>query len=84
MLNVYHFTGPFVVGLEYATDTTAEVVGKPEKSFFLEALSDLGCQPHETVVIGDVSIICSFSFYDKIQKEMQQHPLQMLFERQYI
>uniref|UniRef100_A0A673HLU1 Haloacid dehalogenase-like hydrolase domain-containing protein 2 n=1 Tax=Sinocyclocheilus rhinocerous TaxID=307959 RepID=A0A673HLU1_9TELE len=33
--------GPFVTGLEYATDTQATVVGKPEKAFFLEALRDL-------------------------------------------
>lgn len=47
--------GPFVTGLEYATDTQATVVGKPEKTFFLEALRDLGCSPEEAVMIGDVS-----------------------------
>ncbi|KAL2099909.1 hypothetical protein ACEWY4_004303 [Coilia grayii] len=45
--------GPFVTGLEYATDTQATVVGKPEKTFFLEALRDLGCAPEEAVMIGD-------------------------------
>ncbi|XP_048875006.1 haloacid dehalogenase-like hydrolase domain-containing protein 2 isoform X1 [Brienomyrus brachyistius] len=45
--------GPFVTGLEYATDTQATVVGKPEKTFFLEALRDLGCQPEEAIMIGD-------------------------------
>lgn len=48
--------GPFVTGLEYATDTKATVVGKPEKAFFLEALRDLNCSPEETVMIGDVSM----------------------------
>lgn len=45
--------GPFVTALEYATDTEATVVGKPEKTFFLEALRDTGCEPEEAVMIGD-------------------------------
>ncbi|KAG9353840.1 hypothetical protein JZ751_011964 [Albula glossodonta] len=45
--------GPFVTGLEYATDTQAIVVGKPEKTFFLEALRDLNCKPEEAIMIGD-------------------------------
>ncbi|KAF4081842.1 hypothetical protein AMELA_G00144960 [Ameiurus melas] len=45
--------GPFVTGLEYSTDTQATVVGKPEKTFFLEALRDLNCSPEEAVMIGD-------------------------------
>ncbi|NWZ72349.1 HDHD2 protein, partial [Acrocephalus arundinaceus] len=45
--------GPFVTGLEYATDTKATVVGKPEKTFFLEALRGTGCAPEEAVMIGD-------------------------------
>lgn len=46
--------GPFVTGLEYATDTKATVVGKPEKTFFLEALRGTSCAPEEAVMIGDV------------------------------
>ncbi|KAM9331210.1 haloacid dehalogenase-like hydrolase domain-containing protein 2 [Gastrophryne carolinensis] len=45
--------GPFVTALEYATDTKATVVGKPEKTFFLEALRSTGCRPEEAVMIGD-------------------------------
>lgn len=45
--------GPFVTGLEYATDCKATVVGKPEETFFTQALSDLGCSPSEAVMIGD-------------------------------
>ncbi|XP_075302404.1 haloacid dehalogenase-like hydrolase domain-containing protein 2 [Opisthocomus hoazin] len=45
--------GPFVAGLEYTTDTKATVVGKPEKTFFLEALQGTGCDPEEAVMIGD-------------------------------
>ncbi|XP_043937780.1 haloacid dehalogenase-like hydrolase domain-containing protein 2 isoform X2 [Protopterus annectens] len=45
--------GPFVTGLEYATDTKAIVVGKPEKTFFLEALRSIGCAPEEAIMIGD-------------------------------
>ena len=47
--------GPFVTALEYASDTTAIVVGKPRKEFFLSALDGL-CDPHEAFMIGDVSI----------------------------
>lgn len=47
--------GPFVTGLEFAADCKATVVGKPEKTFFAQALSDLGCSPSEAVMIGDVS-----------------------------
>ncbi|XP_040277058.1 haloacid dehalogenase-like hydrolase domain-containing protein 2 [Bufo bufo] len=47
--------GPFVTALEYATDTKATVVGKPEKTFFLEALRSTGCCPEEAVMIGDDS-----------------------------
>lgn len=46
--------GPFVTGLEYATDSKATVVGKPEKTFFLEALRGTDCAPEEAVMIGDV------------------------------
>ncbi|OWF47844.1 haloacid dehalogenase-like hydrolase domain-containing protein 2 [Mizuhopecten yessoensis] len=45
--------GPFVTALEYATDTKADVVGKPEKSFFLSAVEEFKCQPEECVMIGD-------------------------------
>ncbi|KAK2818956.1 hypothetical protein Q5P01_024517 [Channa striata] len=45
--------GPFVTGLEYATDCKAVVVGKPERTFFTQALSDLGCSPGEAIMIGD-------------------------------
>lgn len=44
-----------MTALEYATDTKATVVGKPEKTFFLEALRGTGCEPEEAVMIGDVS-----------------------------
>lgn len=45
--------GPFVEGLEYATGTKAEVVGKPEKGFFTSAIEDLHIGPDECVMIGD-------------------------------
>lgn len=45
--------GPFVTALEYATDTKAKVVGKPEKSFFLSAIEEFECRPEECVMIGD-------------------------------
>jgi HAD superfamily hydrolase (TIGR01458 family) len=49
--------GPFVSALEYSTGRKARVVGKPMKSFFHEALAELGLKDlkeNETVVmVGD-------------------------------
>lgn len=45
--------GPFVAALEYASEKTAAVVGKPEKDFFRLALEDLGLEAHEVAMIGD-------------------------------
>ena len=47
--------GPFVAALEYAASMTAEMVGKPQASFFTEALTDMGVPPQNTLMIGDVS-----------------------------
>ena len=58
ILHLY-ISGPFVAGLEYATDSTAIVVGKPERGFFLEALKGMDVSPEESVMIGDVSIHAS-------------------------
>ncbi|KAI0237154.1 Haloacid dehalogenase-like hydrolase domain-containing protein 2 [Lamellibrachia satsuma] len=51
--SLYLGPGPFVQGLEYATGATAEVVGKPEKTFFHEAIQNLDVSPHNAVMIGD-------------------------------
>lgn len=48
--------GPFVVGLEFATGLEAQVVGKPNKLFFRQALQGLTDNPKEVVMIGDVSV----------------------------
>jgi HAD superfamily hydrolase (TIGR01458 family) len=45
--------GPFVAGLEYATGVQSQVVGKPEKMFFHEAVHLLGVEPSQTVMVGD-------------------------------
>lgn len=45
--------GPFVTALEYATDTTAHTVGKPQASFFLSSVEEFNCRPEECVMIGD-------------------------------
>jgi len=47
--------GPFVTALEFASDVKAEVVGKPQPSFFQQALKEIGCDPQSAVMIGDVS-----------------------------
>lgn len=49
--------GAFVVGLEYATGVRAMVVGKPEKTFYQEALKTMSCTSEEAVMIGDVCIL---------------------------
>lgn len=45
--------GVFTTALEYASGVSAEVVGKPQKSFFMSAIADLGVKPEETIMIGD-------------------------------
>jgi len=45
--------GPFVAALEYATGTTAELVGKPSPAFFARALEALGTAPEKTLMVGD-------------------------------
>jgi HAD superfamily hydrolase (TIGR01458 family) len=46
--------GPYVVGLEYATGTTATVVGKPAREFFVRAIDDLGVGPlADLLMVGD-------------------------------
>ncbi len=50
--------GPFATALEYAASTTATIVGKPERSFFQEALADMGIKPENALMIGDVRL-CS-------------------------
>lgn len=47
--------GPFVAALEYASNKEAEVMGKPDKTFYLSAQAQLKCPVEETVIIGDVS-----------------------------
>ncbi|WP_008308897.1 TIGR01458 family HAD-type hydrolase [Leptolyngbya sp. PCC 6406] len=45
--------GAFVVGLEYATDADALVVGKPNPFFFKMALAELGLPPEQVAMVGD-------------------------------
>ncbi|VBB30806.1 unnamed protein product [Acanthocheilonema viteae] len=47
--------GPFVQALEYAADVESQVVGKPEREFFLTALAsiDNSLTPQQAVMIGD-------------------------------
>ncbi len=45
--------GPFVAALEYATEATATVVGKPARAFFEQALAGSGAGPDEAVMVGD-------------------------------
>jgi len=44
--------GPFIKGLEYASNVKAEVVGKPTIRFFKAALE--GIDPTRAIMIGDV------------------------------
>ncbi len=45
--------GPFVKGLEYAVGIEPLVMGKPAQAFFHAALSLLGVEAEQTVMIGD-------------------------------
>jgi HAD superfamily hydrolase (TIGR01458 family) len=45
--------GPFVRALEYAADSSAEIFGKPAAGFFHAAVADMGCQPEQTLMVGD-------------------------------
>jgi HAD superfamily hydrolase (TIGR01458 family) len=45
--------GPFIRALEYAADCEAIVLGKPSPVFFHSAAAQLGCQPGETLMVGD-------------------------------
>ncbi|XP_075235196.1 phospholysine phosphohistidine inorganic pyrophosphate phosphatase-like isoform X3 [Lycorma delicatula] len=45
--------GPFTAALEYSTGVQARIVGKPESSFFLAAVNDIGIKPDEALMIGD-------------------------------
>ncbi|TPX65456.1 hypothetical protein SpCBS45565_g05141 [Spizellomyces sp. 'palustris'] len=45
--------GPFITALEYVTDVKAQVVGKPEPSFFKLALEDMAIPAENAVMIGD-------------------------------
>ncbi|RUS74851.1 hypothetical protein EGW08_017408 [Elysia chlorotica] len=44
---------PFVTALEYATDVTATVVGKPAENFFLASVAEFGCVPQDCLTVGD-------------------------------
>lgn len=46
-------SGAFVAGLEQATGTAAEVVGKPAEAFFSVALAHLGVTARDALMIGD-------------------------------
>lgn len=44
---------PFIKALEFASDCSAVVLGKPAPAFFQSALDKLGTGPSETLMIGD-------------------------------
>lgn len=50
---LYLDAGPFVMALEYATETNAIVVGKPSKAYFQMVLDDLALPPERVAMIGD-------------------------------
>ncbi len=45
--------GAIVAALEFATGKRAEVIGKPRKAFFKQALNQLGLEPAQVAMIGD-------------------------------
>jgi HAD superfamily hydrolase (TIGR01458 family) len=45
--------GPFVAALEFASQKSAVVLGKPSPEFFLSALASMQCPIAEAVMVGD-------------------------------
>lgn len=45
--------GPFVYGLEYASGTSAHLIGKPSPAFFAKALESMTIDASEAIMIGD-------------------------------
>ncbi|XP_063227286.1 phospholysine phosphohistidine inorganic pyrophosphate phosphatase-like [Bacillus rossius redtenbacheri] len=45
--------GAFATALEYAAGVKAEIVGKPQKEFFVSALTDLNMTAEDAVMVGD-------------------------------
>lgn len=45
--------GAFVRALEYATDSSATVIGKPPPEFYLSAVNSIGCRPEQVMMVGD-------------------------------
>ncbi|MFA5983505.1 MAG: TIGR01458 family HAD-type hydrolase [Methylococcaceae bacterium] len=45
--------GGFIQALEYASSSSAMIIGKPSPDFFQIALNELGLKPEETAIIGD-------------------------------
>ena len=47
--------GAFVAALEYSSDKTAYIVGKPTREFFCQSIADFpGVNIEDCVMIGDV------------------------------
>jgi HAD superfamily hydrolase (TIGR01458 family) len=45
--------GPFVAALEYATETEAVLIGKPNRAYFETAINDLGLPASQVGMVGD-------------------------------
>jgi len=45
--------GPFIAAIEYATGTSAQVLGKPSQEFFALACHAMDCSFDECIMIGD-------------------------------
>jgi HAD superfamily hydrolase (TIGR01458 family) len=45
--------GAFVAALEHATESEAELIGKPNRAYFDMALADIGLDPSQVAMIGD-------------------------------
>jgi ribonucleotide monophosphatase NagD (HAD superfamily) len=45
--------GPFVQALEFATGKKATIMGKPSRTFFELAISDMGLRADQVAMIGD-------------------------------
>ena len=48
--------------LEYSSNAKAEIVGKPNKQFFLSSIEDFKLKPEECIMIGDVILFSLYFF----------------------
>ena len=50
-------SGAFVVGLEFAAETRARIIGKPSPTFFAQAVADLRAEAGRDLARADIAMV---------------------------